>query len=202
MLNLDFYVEEQSAETALRTIVPEILRPYLHLFEFNIYHFSGKPDLLRKLPGRLRAYRHRVDDWRVIVLIDRDDQDCVLLKQQLEAISTNAGFVTRSGGALRFKVINRIACEELEAWFFGDVDALVAAYPRLDPNLGSQAPYRDPDAIRGGTWEALEHVLEYYHHGGLEKIRASREISQYMDPDRNRSKSFQVFRDALRDLFA
>ena len=39
-----------------------------------------------------------------------------------------------------------------------------------------------------------------YHPGGLEKIRAAREISNHMDPDRNRSRSFQVFRDALRSI--
>ena len=39
-----------------------------------------------------------------------------------------------------------------------------------------------------------------YHPGGLEKIRAAREISNHMDPDRNRSRSFQVFRDALRNI--
>lgn len=56
-------------------------------------------------------------------------------------------------------------------------------------------------AIKGGTWERLEQVLSRYHAGGLQKLRAAEEIAQHMEPDRNRSKSFQVFRDALRDLF-
>jgi hypothetical protein len=39
-----------------------------------------------------------------------------------------------------------------------------------------------------------------HHQGGLAKIRAAREISVCMEPDRNRSRSFQVFRQGLLDL--
>ena len=85
--------------------------------------------------------------------------------------------------------------EELEAWFFGDVEAIRQAYPKVSANLATQQKYRSPDAIKGGTWEALERVLRRagYHQGGLEKYKASSEISQYMNPELNRSKSFQVF---------
>ncbi len=95
--------------------------------------------------------------------------------------------------------INRIAVEELEAWFFGDVGALVAAYPGVPETLDRRAKYRNPDAIAGGTWEALERVLQEagHHGGGLAKVRAARDIAAHMDPGRNRSRSFQVFRDAI-----
>lgn len=36
-------------------------------------------------------------------------------------------------------VINRILIEELESWFFGDVDALVAAYPGVAPTPAQKA---------------------------------------------------------------
>jgi len=196
---LHFYVEEPSAEAALIHLVPCILDGYD--FDFDIFPFQGKPALLRHLPNRLKAYRHRADDWRVIVLIDRDDQDCTTLKQDLETIAHAAGLTTRATAPERFQVINRLAIEELEAWYWGDVEALVEAYPRVDPDIGKTAAYRDPDAIKGGTWEQLERVLAYYHPGGLEKIRAAEEIAPRMDPARNRSKSFQVFRDALLGLF-
>ncbi|MGH7753687.1 MAG: DUF4276 family protein, partial [Gemmatimonadales bacterium] len=62
--------------------------------------------------------------------------------------------------------------------------------------------FRDPDGIAGGTWEALERVLQRagYFKAGLRKIEAARTISNNMDPDRNRSASFTAFRDALREL--
>ncbi len=56
--------------------------------------------------------------------------------------------------------------------------------------------------MAGGTWESLERVLQKagYHAGGLSKLKAAREISIHMDPVRNRSRSFQVFRDGLLKL--
>ena len=73
------------------------------------------------------------------------------------------------------------------------------AYPKVSAHLAKQEPYRDPDAIKGGTWEALERVLQKagYHPGGLEKYKASSNISQYMNPELNRSKRFQVFYQGL-----
>lgn len=197
---LHFYVEESSSEAALIELVPRILSG--KDFDFDIFPFQGKPALLKRLPDRLKAYRHRLgEDWRVIVLVDRDNADCLQLKQELESISKAIGLSTRSTSVKHFQVINRIAVEELESWFFGDVEAVVAAYPRLDPNLAKQAPYRDPDAIVGGTWERLQALLSAEHPGGLEKIRAAQEIARHMQPERNRSKSFQVFRDSLLALF-
>lgn len=87
----------------------------------------------------------------------------------------------------------------MEAWFFGDVNALTAAYPGVPATLAKKEKYRDPDAIQGGTWEALERILQRagYHLGGLSKIEAARAIAKHMTPEHNRSHSFQVFRDAL-----
>ena len=92
--------------------------------------------------------------------------------------------------------------EELEAWFFGDVEALVAAYPRVPRTLERWKDYRDPDAIRGGTWEALGRVLQRagYFPGGLAKKAAARTIATHMNPERNRSRSFRLFLDTLREL--
>jgi hypothetical protein len=92
--------------------------------------------------------------------------------------------------------------EELEAWFFGDVDALRKAYPGIPASLGERAGYRNPDAIRGGTWEALERELQRagHHREGLAKIKAAREISAWMEPLRNRSPSFRTFREGLLGL--
>jgi hypothetical protein len=96
-------------------------------------------------------------------------------------------------------VVNRIAVEELEAWFFGDATAIMQAYPGIPASLPQKAKYREPDAIAGGTWEALERVLQRagYFKGGLAKIEAARSIARKMDPQQNRSISFRCFRDAL-----
>jgi len=92
--------------------------------------------------------------------------------------------------------------EELEAWFFGDVLAIHQAYPRVSPALAKKSAYRDPDAIKGGTWEAMERELKMagYFKSGLAKIKAARAISANMVPSRNRSRSFQVFLSGLLDI--
>ena len=200
-MHIEFLVEEPSAEAALKNLVPKLMGKDI---SFNIHVFQGKQDLLKNLPKRLRGYRYWLpDDWYIVVLIDKDQEDCAKLKQKLEQTAHDEGFITRSnsGPAGKFQVINRIAIEELEAWFFGDVVALQSAYPRIPKLLDKSRKFRNPDAI-SNTWESLEGVFQKvgYYRGGLPKIEVARKISQYMDPNRNTSKSFQIFRDALQGL--
>ena len=199
-VHLELLVEEPSTEAALHVLVPRILYPDV---SFATRVFQGKHDLLNKLPCRLRGYR----DWlppigKVIVLIDEDREDCRRLKQWLEDIAASVGLSTKASPRPTgsFAILNRVAVEELEAWFFGDVPAMTMAFPGVPPNLSARAGFRDPDAIRGGTWEALERVLQRagYFPAGLSKTEAARRIALHMDPESNRSRSFQVFRDGLR----
>ena len=201
--HLEILVEEQSMEAFLEVLLPRMLPVgttcKIHLFE-------GKFDLLRKLEGRLRAYASWIpEDWRLVVMVDRDNDDCKALKARLEDSALAAGLVTRSmagGGAWR--LVNRIVVEELEAWYFGDWEAVCAAYPRVKPNAVSKAAYRDPDAVAGGTWEALERILKGrgYFANGLRKIEAARGVAAHFDPTRSRSRSFEVFRDAIAEAVA
>lgn len=199
--HVEFLVEEPSAEAALIRLAPAILGPNT---TFQVHPHNGKPDLLARLPGRLRGYRPWLPaDWRIAVLIDADEADCRQLKARLEDAARAAGLVTRSAaGGAQFQVLNRLAIQELEAWFFGDVEALAAAFPRLGPNLSRRPKYRNPDAIAGGTWEALERELRRvgYAPGGLAKVATARAVSAHMQPERNRSHSFQVFRQGLLEL--
>ena len=202
ILHLVFFVEEPSIESALTQLLPKILPSNV---TFNIHRYGGKPDLLAKLPDRLKGYQAWLPpDWKIVVLIDEDREDCLKLKKQLEDMAISAGLITKSSCQKdqSFQVLNRIVVEELEAWFFGDVKAIRQAYPKVSANLANQQPYREPDAIRGGTAEALERVLTKagYHPGGLDKPKASSEISQYMNPESNRSRSFQVFYQGLLEI--
>ena len=99
-------------------------------------------------------------------------------------------------------MVNRLAIEELEAWYFGDWPAVKSAYPKVPATVPQKAGYRDPDMITGGTWEAFERILRRagYFDAGLRKIEAARAISAYMDPWQNNSRSFQSLRDALVDM--
>lgn len=199
---IQFYTEEPSAEAAVRVLAPAILGESI---DFDVQVFQGKTNLLDNLPARLRALAGWIpEDWRVVVLVDRDDDDCKALKQRLNQMAAEAGLLVRDAKleGQPVQILNRIAIEELEAWFFGDVEALRAVYPRLSATLGRRERYRDPDAIAGGTWERLEHELQQagYHKGGLPKIAVARDVARHMDPQRNRSRSFQTFYRGLLEL--
>jgi len=197
-MHFEFLLEEESAEAALRFLVPKILGPEP---TFRIHVFQGKRKLLANLESRLRGYASRPGNWRVVVLVDEDREDCHAVKQELEVACLEAGLITKTEAepGQGFQVLNRIAIEELEAWFFGDVHALCTAYPGVPATLANRAKFRVPDAIAGGTWEALEEVLQRagYHRGGLAKITAARDIAPHMDPNRNTSESFRCFVQGL-----
>jgi len=198
--HVEILVEEPSAEAALRILLPKMLGNT----SFRVHPYSCKDDLLKRLPERLRGYAAWIpDDWRILVVVDRDDDDCKKLKRRLEAMAAKAGLATKSNPTKkRFAVVNRLAIEELEAWYFGDWEAVQKAYPKINATIPLQASYRLPDAIKGGTWEAFERVMKAagYFKTGLRKIEAARAVAANMDPNRNTSRSFQVLRDALGEM--
>lgn len=201
MLHIEFIVEEISTEEFLKIILPKVLGRKV---SFSIHAHNGKDELLRKLPNRLKGYKKWIpSNFRIVVLVDQDNQDCRRLKRDLDKIANEAGFATKSSTSRgKFQVLNRIAIEELESWFFGDIPALTLAYPRVPDNLNRKAAFRNPDAISGGTWERLEKILQNagYYSAGLQKVSAAVDISTHMVPERNQSNSFQVFISGLKAM--
>lgn len=199
--SLHVLMEEPSMEDALQILLPRMVRPDI---ELKFIQFGDKGNLLRELPSRLRGYKQWLPATAMIlVVVDRDNDDCHALKQQLEECAAHAGFRTKSsphedGG---FQIINRIAIEELEAWYFGDWQAVRMAYPRM-PDLAGKAAYRRSDEIAGGSWEALERELQKrgYFGSGLRKREFARAVAEYMQPNRNLSPSFACLRDAVMAL--
>lgn len=169
----------------------------------RIHAFNGRHDLLSELPKRLRGYSKWIPEhYRIVVLIDKDRADCAELKAHLEKISRESKFTTLSSPGQEAKLANRIAVEELEAWFLGDPEGLRKAFPKVSQTFEKEAAYRYPDDIKGGTWESLERLLQRanYYQGGLAKIDCARRMASHIDISRNRSRSFQVFIDALTRL--
>jgi hypothetical protein len=203
-MHIDFLVEERSAEEVLQAILPAILGGKA---THRILVFRGKQDLLKKLPTRLRGYRLRIknnkEDLRIVVLVDQDCDDCRDLKDRLERIAKDFGFITKSatrqGEAVR--VVNRIAIEEIEAWFFGDIPALQKVYPKLPATMGNRAKYRDPDTVHR-TWESLHRELQRagYDMPTYPKIEVARRVARCMDIGNNRSRSFNLFKRSVEWL--
>lgn len=190
-------------EAFLRALLPRLLPANR---TFDVHSFQGKSDLLAKLESRLRGYAGWLpDEWRIVVVVDRDEEDCLTLKQQLESAAKVARLHTRSrAGAASWHVVNRIAIEELEAWYFGDWTAVCNAFPRVSPSIPRKTGFRDPDAISGGTWEAFERILQDhgYFKSGLRKVEAARVMGGHVDPGRSGSRSFMRFHEAIAEATA
>lgn len=186
-------------EHTLRALLPRIVPDTA----FDIRTFRGKTALRKKLPDRMRGYARWVSaaNTKIVVVVDRDDEDCLELKADLERVAKEAGLPTRAVGGEAVTVVNRIVVTELESWFLGDVPALCAVYPRVPKTLGEQRKYRDPDTVTD-AWEALERVLQKhgYHDAGLPKLHVAGQVSPHMDVENNRSPSFRTFRDGVRRL--
>jgi hypothetical protein len=204
-MHIEVQVEEPSAKEALEHILPKIISDKA---TFLIINYGGKRRLLTKLPDRLKAYRARIDcgeALKLLILVDCDDDNCVELKARLEAMARGAGLATKSapGPAGDFAVVNRIAVEELEAWFLGDGEAVRNAFPRVR-RFEARAKFRDPDGIHGGTWEALHRLLQNHNYYGsaYPKIEVARCIALHMNITTNRSRSFSNFRSGVESLFA
>lgn len=196
-------VEEPSMEMALEQLLPRMLAGA----DFQIIRFQCKDDLLKNLPDRLRGYSQWLPaNWVILVLVDRDDDDCRVLKQAMEKMAADSRLLSKTlaGHGQPFQVANRIAVEELEAWFFGDWTAVQTAYPRVSASQVSKQGFRDPDAVLGGTWEALERVLKKagYFKTGLRKMECAKQVAQHMEPARNASRSFQAFAGAVASAVA
>jgi hypothetical protein len=197
--HLEILVEEPSMEAFLRELLPRVIGDEA---TFEVYPSQGKEDLLTKLPDRLRGYASWLPEtWRILVIVDRDDDDCAVLKKKMEQAAKEAGLRTRTAARPRtmWHVVSRIAIEELEAWYFGDWGAVRETYPRVPRSIAEKAAYRSPDQVNGGTWEAFERVLQRagYFKSGLRKTEVARALGRRMRHALNRSPSFIAFCDAV-----
>lgn len=202
-VHFEFLVEDRSTEAFLDAWLQ---RRLMNVGTFAIRQFDGKQSMLKKLEARLRGYvRSLPENGKVVVVIDRDSDNCLDLKRRLEEIAARAGLGSRSvAGGPDWRIVNRIAIEELEAWFFGDWSAVCAAFPAVPTSIPRRATYRDPDAIRGGTWEAFERITKEagYFRGGLQKIAAARAVGAHIDPGRSSSASFRALERVLAEATA
>jgi len=199
MQHIEFHVEEESMRALLDVLLPRIA-PSL---SFKVYAYQGKPDMLRKLKNRMLGYKRWLPEYyKIFILIDRDKDDCTALKQELENIASLSGLntKTRSGSSdCSWQVVNRIVIEELEAWYFGDWEAVINAYPEAAPKPRRQVA--NPDGL-SDTWEQFERIMKRkgYFKSGLRKIEAARNIGAYIEPERQKSPSFIAFYDAIKRI--
>ncbi|MDA7987553.1 MAG: DUF4276 family protein [Alphaproteobacteria bacterium] len=181
-IRLVFLLEEQSAMYFLKALLPEILPAHVDL-EF-IPH-QGKSDLQRSIKkGVLKLKKwHNLPSFFVI-LHDQDSHDCIALKKDLRDLCNR----TR----VAHQPLIRIACRELEAWYFGDLDAVESVFPnfRADRHK-NKAKYRNPDQIHKPS-KVLQKIVK-----GFRKSDAAKRIPHYMNLANNKSASFNAMLEGV-----
>ncbi len=157
--------------------VREVLVRYFGLIEhdnFRIHPHRGRgqlpanplsrPDpkhrgLFDQLPAKLRSYGTWMDEqYLVLVLADVDNDDCVQLLAELNALLLS--LPTKPP-----RVLFRLAIEETESWFLADANAIKKAFPNAKLNLIHSIA---PDE-RVGAWEKLAECLGYKPSTGAPK---------------------------------
>lgn len=182
MRTLVFFLEEPSAREMLVGLLPKIL-PADVIPRFVV--FEGKQDLEKQLEKRLKGWN--LPRSAFLVLRDQDSGPCEPIKERLVKICHDAGHPNS---------VVRIACRELESWYFGDLAAVEAGLKLKGlVQHSSKAKYRIPDGIVNPSDE-----LERLTDGVYQKVGGSRMIGPHLDVPTNTSRSFQVFVEGIRRL--
>lgn len=155
--------------------------------EFQCVPHEGKSDLEKRLPGKLRGWR--TPGTRFVVMRDQNGADCREVKAKLVDLC-------RAGG--RPDTLVRIVCRELEAWYLGDPNALVQAFPeerrKLEQELNKRR-FRNPDAVVGPA-AALSSLLPTFR-----KRSSAGDMGLYLSRE-NLSHSYSVFLAGMDKLYS
>ena len=181
-MTIVFFLEEPSAKALLEGLLPRLLPQHVTL---RFVVFEGKQDLENQIVGKLRGWR--LPNSKFVVLRDQDSGDCRKIKAKLRDKCLSAG---------KPEALVRIACRELEAWYFGDLAAVQRAIspPSLSHHSG-KAKYRDVDKIESPACELRAITAQTY-----QKVSGSRAIGPHLSLTANSSRSFQVFIDGVKQL--
>jgi hypothetical protein len=180
MSRLVFLLEEPSMKHLLQSLLPRLIPDV----DFLCIPHEGKTDLERSIPRKLLAWNE--PGTRFVIVRDNDNGDCHRLKARLRALCVQGGHP---------EALIRLPCQELEAWYLGDLNALADAYacPRL-AQLTGKAKYRNPDTISKPAAEIEKLIPEF------QKQTAARRMGARLSWDGNDSQSFQVFLAGVRRL--
>jgi hypothetical protein len=182
MKHLVCFLEEPSAKEMLKGILPKILSDNI---EPRYIVFEGKQDMEAQLARKLRGWLE--PDTVFLIMRDQDSSDCKKVKEKLSNLCREAD---------RSQTLIRIACRELESFYFGDLSAVEKGLG-INNIAGHQrkAKYRIPDRIINPSKE-----LEKLTNGKYQHIKGSRSIAPHLSLDNNTSHSFNVLVSGIKRL--
>ena len=175
-----FLLEEPSMKTLLDNFLPRVF-PGL---PFRCIAHEGKNDLESSIPRKLRGWGG--PGVRFVILRDNDNADCYALKERLLQLC-------RDGG--RGDALVRIVCQELEAWYLGQPDAMADAFGEEKlRRIKNRARYRSPDDLQKPS-QAIKRLLPEF-----QKTSGARQMANHLTREGSRSTSFTVFLDGIANL--
>jgi hypothetical protein len=215
-MHFEFLVEDRSGKEALELLVPKIIGQE-HSYPIHGYRGIGhlpqglravaEPQhraLLSQLPRLIQGYGNTFNGYHpnyeaALILVCDLDQECRhFFRNELIDLLKRCN--------PRPATYFCIAEEEMEAWFLGDKAAIEASYAKVKTAI---LETYIPDSICN-TWEVLADAIHnggakalkkrQYYEIGAAKCAWAKEIAPRMDVENNASRSFQYFRDKLRQI--
>ncbi len=180
-LKLVFLLEEPSMKNYLDQILPKIVPPNV---EFQTVPHRGCWDLRLSISKKLRNWTEPNREIRFVVVHDRDSKDCLELKRELRELCD----------AVRPGVLIRIPCQELEAWYWGDLKAVSEAMGRDITSYSKKKKYRIPDAIVDPK-ECLYKLFPT-----MQQCHTAIEVGKHAHITENTSVSFCYFVQGVQNL--
>lgn len=209
-MHIEVLTEDRSGVPVARALIPALLKEAKSDATFSVRPHRGKgylpkdlssrpakfaSGLLELLPAKCRAYEKAGGVDVLVVVIDADHDDPSWLYRSLE--------MTVRQFAPSISFVFGIAVEEMESWLLGDKEAVLAAYPKADQKVIDR--YEQDSLV--GTWEVLcraiykdkakDIIAEGYPTTGQYKHEWATMIAPHLDPKRNKSESFQRFRQTF-----
>jgi len=212
-MHIEILVEDASGGKLLELLLPKIFGGLGEPHTWRVHSYKGigripknlkagddpsKRILLDQLPRLLRGYGKNPGIDAVVVVLDADDRNCVDFLTELRTLAARCNPSPNT--------LFRLAIEEMEAWYFGDSQALTKAYPKAKSDV---LDHYEQDRVCG-TWEVLADAI--YPGGsaalkkagwprpGQVKCEWAEKIGPLLDINRNVSPSFDKLRDGLHRL--
>ena len=152
---------------------------------FRCIEHEGKQDLEKSVVRKLRAWRE--PGVQFVVMRDQDAADCHAVKARLQDLCKRGGHPD---------ALVRLVCRELEAWYLGDVESLVGAFPGSAERLRKElrkSRFRNPDRVVGPA-KVLENLIPEFS-----KRPGARTMAEKLTRE-NRSQSYRVFLEGVERL--
>lgn len=214
-MHIEVLVEDSSGAALMKHLMPKLLGEQVDSHTWRVHAYKGigripkkmvmhtdaaKKTLLDNLPRLLEGYGRTPGYDALLVLVDTDDRDVAVFQRELKQVFEQCPNAPQT--------VFGLATEEIEAWYFGDKVALLAAYPRADKKVLNK--YQQ-DAVCG-TWEMLADALikggaeaikrQGFYKAGEFKHECAQRIGPLMDVTKNQSPSFELTRQGVANLMS